>query len=165
MGKDENVNGRANAPPKAWRKLTERMEEFQEILKLLVEFDERTHRHRRQKQPELHHMRRALAVGRPKDLEVFIRYLGGSMFFVAAKLTASGGQVASGWLHEDGIYEERQQFADNPDHPVHMIRCMSDLFAAHTETAPNSEVEARIPVQCRELLEEVGDWERAPEPS
>lgn len=111
-----------------WLEITERIEEFQKIIRLLVEFDERTGRHQRYSDPEGHYLRKAASTASPTDLRVFVRDLGGSAFYVVVRINAASGHGVCGYIHEDGIAIERQTLA--PDHPVHSIVCLSDLTAS-----------------------------------
>lgn len=111
-----------------WRELVGRREEFQAIVRLLTEFDERTGRFRRFGDPETHYMRRALCVCDCEQLRVFFRALGGYVYRVAVELRGRCGSVATGWVHEDGIRGERETFAHESGHPVHGIVCLTDLY-------------------------------------
>ena len=113
---------------KLWRELTDKKEEFQKIVKLLVDFDESTGRYRRYGDPESHYMRRSISVSDPDHLRIFIQDLGGFVYYIVVELRTAGGQVSSSWIHEDGIRAERDEFQHMEDHPVHEIVCMTDLY-------------------------------------
>jgi len=114
-------------PPPPWAVLTQDLEEFQAITRLLVEFDEKTGRYGRFRDPETHYMRKALSTGDPDLLRVFLRHLGGFIYHVVVEYTGPGGLVITAWVHEDGIRTERDRFYSRKSHPVHSIRCLTDL--------------------------------------
>lgn len=110
-----------------WVEIVERKSEFQSILKLLVEFDERTGRHQRYSDPESHYMRKACAVAPPESLRIFAKQMAEFVFHVVVRLDCASGHEITGWLHEDGIASERA--GASPEHPVHRIVCLTDLFS------------------------------------
>ncbi len=110
-----------------WMELVSRKEDFQEILRLLVDFDERTDRYNRYGEPEMHYLRRALAAARPENLRVYFCDMGAFMYYIVAELHNGGSHLATGWVHEDGIYVERDNHRDRR-HPVHEIVCVTDLY-------------------------------------
>lgn len=116
----------------AWREITNRKEEFQKIVSLLIEFDERTGRYQRYGDPESHYMRKAVARANPEDLRIFVQNLGGFLYYVVVELASPGGRVSTGWLHEDGIKAERTTLGG--DHPVQRIVCLSDLVEVDSST-------------------------------
>lgn len=118
----------------AWRELTHRKEEFSKIIRLLVEFDEKTGRYLKYNDPETHFMRRAIAVADPTKLRVFLRDLGGFVYSVVCELRSAAGITATAWIHEDGIRNEREDAEEN--HPVHSIVCVTDLYAEGNECLP-----------------------------
>lgn len=129
--KTKNVtSGTVDRP---WRELSGRKSEFQDIVRLLCEFDERTGRFRRFADPQTHYMRKAVASCDPQLLRIFLRELGGFVYHVAVELRCESGSVATSWIHEDGIRAERDTFAGQGEHPVHNITCMTDLFAGTSE--------------------------------
>ncbi len=109
-----------------FRELTERKEDFLKIVQLLVEFDEKTGRYLKYKDPETHYMRRAVAACSPDHVRVFLRHLGGFIYAVVAEVRSAGGLTATAWVHEDGIRQERDGL--DGAHPVHGIVCVTDLY-------------------------------------
>lgn len=101
---------------------------FSRIVKLLVEFDERTGRYLKYKDPETHFMRKTVAIAAPEFVRFHVRHIGGFVYAVVASVDSPGGRVATAWVHEDGIKQERGQHVTEPEHPVHSIECVSDLF-------------------------------------
>ncbi|MBI3395032.1 MAG: hypothetical protein HY042_04285 [Spirochaetia bacterium] len=125
-----------------WREIIKRKEEFQKIVGLLVEFDERTGRYQSYGDPEAHFMRKAVSVCRPDDLRVFAKNLGNYVYYVVTELVGSGGHVATGWIHEDGIRAEREGAASG--HPVHRIICLTDLFQDSSQKLDEDILEACV---------------------
>jgi len=118
-----------------WREILERKEEFQKILQLLVDFDERTGRYLRYVDNETHWMRKAIAASSPENIRVLLRHQGGYIYTIVAQIQTDSGIVASAYVHEDGIMIEREQ---NPDeHPVKRIVCMTDLFERSSKELAN----------------------------
>lgn len=115
-----------------WKELREGKTEFQKILALLIEFDEKTGRHRKYGEPETHYMRTALAVCDSSRLRIFAKYLGGFLYHVVGELRGTHGNVVTGWLHEDGIQGERVE-QEGKQHPVHEIVCITDLVGKYGE--------------------------------
>lgn len=138
------------------RELTGRKNEFQEILRLLVEFDERTGRYRRATQPELHLMRKALVAAEAKDLKIFVRALGGFVYHVTVSLQVQSGRLTTSWVHEDGIRSERDVFREEGAHPVHNIVCLTDLYQTDAVTVPAEQIGDWILKEDDELLELTG---------
>lgn len=111
-----------------WLELGQGAAEFQRILQLLVEYDERTGRSKRCAEPHLHLMRKAIALAPTEEVRIYACALGGFVYSLAAELQSACGRLATAWIHEDGIRLEREQFSD-PSHPVHSIVCLTDLLA------------------------------------
>lgn len=99
-------------------------EEFQKIVRLLVEFDEKTGRYLKYNDPETHFMRRAASVA--ASVRFFAKDLGGFIYSVVAIVKNASGHLQTGWVHEDGIKQERIQ--GDKTHPVNSIVCLTDLF-------------------------------------
>ena len=110
-----------------WVEIVERKKEFQDILKLLVEFDERTGRHQRYSDPESHYMRKACVVASAESLKIMARRIDEFVFYIVVRLECASGHEITGWVHEDGIAAER--VTASPAHPVHRIVCLTDLFS------------------------------------
>lgn len=134
-----------------WREIKEGKQKFQEIVRILVDFDERTGRHEYQPLKECHYMRKAIALGQQENLRILACSYPSSLYYVAAELKNNQGQVATCWVHEDGIQSERQERRDEPDHPVHNIPCMTDLFEK------NAELAATEKNQLSEVLQQLMD--------
>ncbi|MCE9597477.1 MAG: hypothetical protein K8S54_05870 [Spirochaetia bacterium] len=117
-----------------WRELTQKKEEFSKIIRLLVEFDEKTGRYLKYNDPETHFMRRAIAVADPAKLRVFLRDLGGFVYSIVAELRSTAGVTSTAWIHEDGIRQERE--GAETTHPVHSIVCVTDLYSESCECIP-----------------------------
>ena len=144
--------------PRIWRELVGRKEEFQGIVRLLTEFDERTGRFRRFGDPETHYMRRALCVCDCDLMRVFFRALGGYVYQVAVELRSRSGSVATGWIHEDGIRAEREAFGAEPRHPVHGIVCLTDLYEDQCGPAAPVPGETAMHPPSAALQEVMNEW-------
>ncbi|MBI39218.1 MAG: hypothetical protein CMF59_18375 [Leptospiraceae bacterium] len=118
---------------KEWRDIVRGKESFQEIVKMLVEFDERTGRHSYAPLKECHFMRKAISVAEPENLRILACSYPSHLFYVAARLSNQQGKLTTCWVHEDGVAAERKDRRDEPDHPVHQIVCMTDLFEQNSE--------------------------------
>lgn len=134
----------------AWREVTSRKEEFQKIVGLLIEFDERTGRYQRYGDPESHYMRKAVARAQPDDLRIFVQNLGGFLYYVVVELASAGGRVSTGWLHEDGIKAERSTHPE--DHPVQRIVCLSDLVDADSSSVSEETAFSCVDSATAELM-------------
>jgi hypothetical protein len=122
-----------------WQQLTvEDNPEFQKIVKLLTEFDDKTGRFISYANPESHYARKAIAIVDPTNLKVYVFPLGGYVYSIVAECTSVSGYIVTAWVHEDGIRQERED-AD-PEHPVHKIVCLTDLFerAGSIQTPSNT---------------------------
>lgn len=102
------------------------LESFQEILRLLVRYDEQTGRLEKNPELETHYMRRAVCHARAEDLTVLLGRLEEGLYYVAVRVDARGGLLRTAWLHEDDIFLERK--VAEAGHPVHGMVCMTDLF-------------------------------------
>jgi hypothetical protein len=102
------------------------VEPFQEILNLLLRFEERMNP---ADLDALHFMRRAVSAADPDDLTVLLGRLEDNLYYVCVRLETEGGQLRTSWLHEDEIYREREIYSDDSSHPVHQILCLTDLYA------------------------------------
>ncbi len=123
---------------KSWYEIVDRKDDFQEILQLLVQFDENTGRYRR-RDPQNHFLRKACAVAPVECLRIFVQRLDQSVYYLVLRLDSPGGHEVTGYIHEDGIYQERNTAP--ADHPVHTIPCLTDLFEAAVSIAPESQTE------------------------
>lgn len=120
-----------NEQASGWRELVKKKDEFLKIVQLLVDFDEKTGRYARYRDTETHFMRRAIACADPEKVRIFLKHLGGFVYSIVAEVHSPGGLVATAWVHEDGIRQERE--GAQKEHPVHSIVCVSDLFATETD--------------------------------
>ncbi len=99
---------------------------FQQILRLLLRFDEQSHTSRLDSS---HYMRCAVSVARPSDVTVLCGRLEDGLFYICVRLDSLLGELRTSWLHEDEIYREREVEADDAEHPVHQMLCLTDLYA------------------------------------
>jgi hypothetical protein len=116
-----------------WREIISEKREFCGIVKLLVDFDEKTERFRRYAHPETHYMRKAVGVADPAFIRIFIRDCGGYVYHIVSEINTDAGFMSTFWIHEDGIRAEREILKDQLDHPVHSIVCVSDLYEYNSE--------------------------------
>ena len=135
-----------------WNELQECKYEFQKIVNLLVEFDEKTGRYRRYPDRETHFMRKAISVGDTDCMRIFLQHLGGFVYHVVVELSIKGGQVCTGWVHEDGIRVERDEFQESKTHPVHSILCMTDLYEKNSMPLSDDPVEMCVAESTLTLL-------------
>ena len=106
-----------------------RKEEFQRILNLLIEFEERTGRHKKYGDPKIHDQRKKIAHAKPEKIRIFAKHRGGFMFHIVIEYEEFSAEL----ILDDGIMEERDEFRHNPDHVVHTIVCTTDLVKSGTE--------------------------------
>ncbi len=120
-----------------WRELLGNKEEFLSILRLLVEFDEKSGRYGLSRTPDLHHLRRAVSLASAGDVRILLKSLGGFVYLVVAEMRSSEGSfLATSWIHEDGIVEEKREREANHDHPVHSLISLTELFHDTDHSAP-----------------------------
>ena len=101
-------------------------DELQKITKLLVEFDERTGRYKHYKEQANHYARKAIAEA--GSVNFIVSHIDNFVYSIIAEIKTSGCHIVTAWIHEDGIRVERIEQADNKQHPVHNLVCVSDLF-------------------------------------
>ncbi|MCR9143938.1 MAG: hypothetical protein NXI24_16955 [bacterium] len=118
-----------------WKEIVDRKKEFQEMLRLLLHFDERSGRFREYSEPELHFMRKSAAVADAGGLRVYLRDLGARIYYVVLEVQLGGGRLSTAYVHEDGISLERANRCEEPEHPVHHVTCLTDLYTAGPATA------------------------------
>jgi hypothetical protein len=103
-----------------------------EVINLLVRFDEKTGRCDQYTNSELHYMRKVLCKADPANITVHATRDSEWLFFLEATLELEYEEythrMETAWLHEDGIFQERETAP--PDHPVHKIVCLNDLYEA-----------------------------------
>lgn len=113
---------------------------FQKILALLTSFDEKTGRHIRFNDQESHFARVALAKVSEENVRFFIKDLGGFIYSVIGYIEGRSCTLATVWVHEDGIRQERDEHSEVKNHPVHSIECLTDLYgrsaAVHADNIP-----------------------------
>lgn len=102
--------------------------DFQEIVRMLVEFDEKSGRFGKGNFPDGHYLRKAAGIADLDDVRFFARDLGGYVFYVVVELKTHSSFCVTSWIHEDGIRVEREEYANDKAHPVHGIVCLSDIF-------------------------------------
>jgi len=110
-----------------WMELNTRKDELFKIVNLLLDFDEKSGRYLRYADRSSHWTRRAIAASEPENTRILIQDLGNFCYTITAQYQSTTGLVATTYVHEDGIRQERSQHAEN--HPVHKIVCVTDLFA------------------------------------
>lgn len=101
-------------------------EAMQGIVRLLTEFDERTGRFRRFKDPETHYCRKAVCSADPGLLTFRVADLGGFVYQVVAEMVngvddgdlpiEASQRLVTVWVHEDGIRAERDLFSGDSKH-------------------------------------------------
>ncbi len=123
------TNQEINQTGKVWYELFDNIEEFQEILRILVDFENETKENASDDWLSL--LRQALCYCQTKEIRIFIRYLEGYLFHIVAQAERIGGQMAVSWLHEDGIQAERDLKSNKISSEVHHICCMNDLYENH----------------------------------
>ena len=111
-----------------WKEIIDRKREFQEMLALLLFCDERSGRLREYGEPELHYLRKAAVVADPNCMRIYLRELSPRIYYVVIEMSTGGGRMATAYVHEDGIRSERREHGGHPEHPVHTVVCLSDLF-------------------------------------
>ena len=110
-----------------WRELQTQLEDFFEIVRMLLKYDEQTGRASRL-EPHLHLLRKAVSQAPQSEVRVFLRDLGGWVYHVVVEWRCPIVQMTTTWVHEDGIRREREELFENTEHPVHGIVCVTDLF-------------------------------------
>lgn len=148
------MNTEKGMVPGQWYEIDENKEEFQKIVKLLVDFDETTGRYRRYGDPETHFMRRSVSVADPEMLRVFLNHLGGYVYYIVVELKSQGGSISTSWIHEDGIRSERDEFREQKDHPVHGILCITDLAEKFSVKLNEDFSQTALSSDTQELLSE-----------
>lgn len=135
-----------------WKELKSQKKEFIKIVSLLTEYDEKTGRFRKYGERSDHFMRKAVSIAAEDSIRVFLRSRGGYMYDVAVELHTGAGAVITNWIHEDGIRLERDEWRHDPDHPVHSIVCITDLFEKNAEPLSEEDGLAELNSFTREFL-------------
>lgn len=130
----------------------EGLSRFLDILKLLVDFDERSFRANLAGVMMSHCMRKAVAHAHPGEVRVFLKPLQGFLYHVVAEINHDTGSLSTGWHHEDGIPEERTWHGDYRDHPVHGIDCVTDILKDHGVDVDLPDAELCVRQSTLELL-------------
>lgn len=118
---------------KDWQELKEKKNEFQSMTKLLLEFDERSGRLKYRSNQSLHYIRKAISICEPELLQVWLRHQAAYIYEVIVFGMENQSMYSTSWLHEDGIWIERQRYQSQPNHPVHDIVCLTDLYLSSCE--------------------------------
>lgn len=110
-------------------------QQLRKIIELLVRFDEKTERHMRYENPELHYMRKVIIAANQDNVTYNVKPLnehldGASAYLLEVSYVMKTGDcehaLHTSWIHEDGIFMERQTAPEG--HPVHSIVCLTDLY-------------------------------------
>jgi len=109
---------------------TEQKKIFQDITKILVEYDERKNRIENYSNPELHYIRKAVTVTDPDLIRVELTETSAFTYRIVVAYSSEMAHFMTEWVHEDGIAQERVTHLSDPDHPVHAIACITDLYKA-----------------------------------
>jgi len=114
-----------------WREITER-EAFQKILASVSDFYEimdRLNPRDTYREPELHHLRRALECASVNDVYFYARRHPDDtcIFAIVGGLETTYGETVTAWVHQDGIMRERI-VTPAASNPAHTIPCLTDIF-------------------------------------
>lgn len=108
---------------------------------LLAECDEKTGRYFARK-----------AIGSASSgVRFVVRDLGGFVYAVIAYYEGSGVRIATAWVHEDGIQQDRESGMQIPE----SIRCLTDFV--RSASAVNLDF---VPVSVLDLMMEMNGWMR-----
>jgi len=132
--------------------------DMQGIVRLLAEYDEKTGRYlsysrwrgkwnriKISKNPETHFARKAIGAA-SSGVRFVVRDLGGFVYSVIAYYEGSGSRIATAWVHEDGIQQERESGMQIPE----SIRCLTDFV--RSASAVNLDF---VPVSVLDLMMEM----------
>lgn len=125
---------------KEWREIVGRIGEFQVITGMLVDFDERTARFELYSNAESHYLRKVVTICQAQHLRLFVRDEGSYLYTIVVEMRSPSGYIVATWVHEDGVQIERENFSDEPNHPVHGILCLTDLLQSGTENVEEKEL-------------------------
>ncbi|GBF50854.1 hypothetical protein LPTSP4_23810 [Leptospira ryugenii] len=116
-----------------WYELTDRIDEFQNILRILNHYYEMLST----KVSPLFQFRKEVAGLASDQVQIFLSPLGKYEFQIACKVPKQNR--CETWIHLDGIQEERDRLQANGihEHPVFQIVCLNDLFQASTVPCTN----------------------------
>ena len=137
-----------------WMELNEKKDEFLKILKILLEFEEKTNRTGWDCDMDMHYMRKSISVAQPDRVQIYLQALGGFMYYVVVRYRTAMGSVVTSWYHEDGISMEREQLAHLPEHEVHRLTCITDLFQKHSSLLNE---ESKLHIVDNSILELMGE--------
>jgi len=113
----------------AWRRLLSNAhQEFQNILSIILEFDEKTGKDTEYLDSDRYLIRKALTRAEPETLNIYVQLQPGETYtyHVVCESKGIGYYIATSWIHEDGIRYERDRCDE--DHPVFNLVCLSDLY-------------------------------------
>lgn len=120
----------------SWKELQSRHVEFQRILRLLVNDQEKE---QNANLSWLFNLRKAACLCESWELRVFMKHLGGYLYHIVVEIESLYGNMITTWLHEDGIQSERDMRFTEQDHPVHQLLCMCDLYNDYARKVALSE--------------------------
>ncbi|MCB1172041.1 MAG: hypothetical protein KDK39_00675 [Leptospiraceae bacterium] len=129
---------------RSWRILNDRTADFRKIVAILTEYDEKRGRVQHYQNPELHCLRKAVTQAVDQDLTVCLRERPGYIYEVVVRYANPQGYFVTHWIHEDGIQSERELFAQDNEHPVHQITCLSDLYQEAARALKWHDVDERL---------------------
>ncbi len=112
-----------------WRELESHHKTFQKILQLLVQNEKIS---KTNKNLCLFYMRQSICHCQPDQIRFYFRDLKNYLFHVVAEISVPGGEMATAWLHEDGIQAERDRQHHDAVNPVHHLFCLQDLYKNYT---------------------------------
>lgn len=124
---EQFAKGAAKEAPQYTEIRREDVAGLQKIVALLTSFDEKTGRYTPYNDPETHYARVALAKVTEENARFFIKDLGGFVYSVIGVIEGKSCILATAWVHEDGIRQERETYSEDKGHPVHSIECMTDF--------------------------------------
>lgn len=125
-------------PPREWREVVEMKDEFQKILKIMSAFEGHIGRYQESAEPELYFLRKAVSVCPLEMTRAFIREIGADNFYVILEMDVGGGYCATGYIHEDGLHQEKVERAEESEHPIHKMVSMTDIYHGGTRDVSES---------------------------
>lgn len=107
-------------------------DEMQKILLLLCEFETMSGRAVREETESENAIRKAISLADSDSVEFWVHPYGETcgVYFVIAEMRQRNARACVYWVHEDGIWRERREHADDKDHPVHATVCLTDLLGS-----------------------------------
>lgn len=101
--------------------------DFQDIVRILTNYDDVTGRYLSFPDRISHQARKRVAMAEPNNVRVRVTDLGNFVYEVIATVRLDSSKITARWVHEDGIRLERGMQVMSPAHPVHSIKCLTDL--------------------------------------